>query len=318
MPGPPEMILWPTRGPAGEIPYDLLNEAVDDLIAQSEGFAGDAETAALSASESATTATEQAGVATDKAGEALAAASAADTAWGNATTQAGIASDKAAEATNAAELAGQYANEFDLDVSSSTGAPGSSASVTVTGAGPAYHLDFSIPEGEQGEQGPPGEVSQAMLDAAVASLVDNAPEALNTLSELATSLGNDPNFATTVSTEIGLRAKTADVDSALADKSDVGHSHAWSEVTSKPSVFPPATHSHTAAEVGAAKASHTHTKGEVGLGNVDNTSDASKPVSTAQQAALDAKEPASWTGTQAQYDALGTYDAGRTYYVVDA
>ena len=35
----------------------------------------------------------------------------------------------------------------------------------------------------------------------------------------------------------------------------------------------------------------TLVKGDVGLGNVDNTSDASKPVSTAQQAALDAKAP---------------------------
>lgn len=33
-------------------------------------------------------------------------------------------------------------------------------------------------------------------------------------------------------------------------------------------------------------------KGDVGLGNVDNTSDANKPVSTAQQAALDAKQAA--------------------------
>lgn len=35
---------------------------------------------------------------------------------------------------------------------------------------------------------------------------------------------------------------------------------------------------------------HNVTKGQVGLGNVDNTSDADKPVSTAQQAALDEKE----------------------------
>jgi hypothetical protein len=32
-------------------------------------------------------------------------------------------------------------------------------------------------------------------------------------------------------------------------------------------------------------------KGDVGLGNVDNTSDADKPVSALQQAALDAKAP---------------------------
>lgn len=74
-------------------------------------------------------------------------------------------------------------------------------------------------------KGDEGQVSQAALDAAVATLVDNAPEALNTLSELATSLGNDPNFATTVSTQIGERAKTSDVNAALDGKSDVGHTH---------------------------------------------------------------------------------------------
>ena len=38
---------------------------------------------------------------------------------------------------------------------------------------------------------------------------------------------------------------------------------------------------------------HSVTKSDVGLGNVDNTSDADKPVSTAQRAALDAKADAS-------------------------
>src|SRR5690606_3974251 len=37
----------------------------------------------------------------------------------------------------------------------------------------------------------------------------------------------------------------------------------------------------------------TLTKGDVGLGAVDNTSDASKPISTATQAALDAKQDSS-------------------------
>lgn len=48
----------------------------------------------------------------------------------------------------------------------------------------------------------------------------------------------------------------------------------------------------------------TLAKADVGLGNVDNTSDANKPVSTAQQTALDGKEPtiAAATGTpSAQY-----------------
>ena len=43
----------------------------------------------------------------------------------------------------------------------------------------------------------------------------------------------------------------------------------------------------TASDVGAAPTTHSHTKSEVGLSNVDNTSDANKPVSTAQQGAID-------------------------------
>ena len=41
------------------------------------------------------------------------------------------------------------------------------------------------------------------VNAAVSGLVDSAPETLNTLNELAAALGDDPNFATTVATNIG-------------------------------------------------------------------------------------------------------------------
>ena len=42
-------------------------------------------------------------------------------------------------------------------------------------------------------------------------------------------------------------------------------------------------------------------KSDVGLSNVDNTSDANKPISTATQTALNAKEPTITAGTSAQY-----------------
>ncbi|NBV61795.1 MAG: hypothetical protein EBR73_12110 [Rhodobacteraceae bacterium] len=42
-------------------------------------------------------------------------------------------------------------------------------------------------------------------------------------------------------------------------------------------------------------------KSDVGLGNVDNTSDANKPISTATQTALNAKESTITAGTSAQY-----------------
>lgn len=46
---------------------------------------------------------------------------------------------------------------------------------------------------------------------------------------------------------------------------------------------------------------HGVTKTQLSLGNVDNTSDASKPVSTATQTALNAKEPTVTAGTTSQY-----------------
>ncbi len=64
--------------------------------------------------------------------------------------------------------------------------------------------------GDTGPQGPPGEVTAAELSAAVsagiAAVVDGSPSTLDTLNELAAALGDDPNFATTMSTQIGLKA----------------------------------------------------------------------------------------------------------------
>ncbi len=40
---------------------------------------------------------------------------------------------------------------------------------------------------------------------ATAALADSAPELLNTLAEFAAALGNDPNFATTISTSLSLK-----------------------------------------------------------------------------------------------------------------
>jgi len=53
--------------------------------------------------------------------------------------------------------------------------------------------------------------TSAEIDAAVASLVDGAPALLDTLNELAAALGDDANFASTVTTALGLKAADADV-----------------------------------------------------------------------------------------------------------
>jgi len=63
----------------------------------------------------------------------------------------------------------------------------------------------------------------------------------------------------------------------------------------------------------------TLVKGDIGLGNVDNTSDANKPVSTAQQTALDAKAALTSiiSSLGASFDGAGVAVAsGSTQYVV--
>ena len=354
LPVKPEMVVWALPGPAGEIPYADVEALVDAEFDERIDTMTQLEQSTTQAAASATTAADEVAAAVPGINQARdQAVQAADTA----TQQASIASDSASAATDAAAVAEQYALDFDLDVAATTGEPGSLATVEVSGTGPAYQITFSIPRGEKGAKGDDGEITQAQLDAAVASLVDNAPEALDTLHELAAALGNDPNFATTVSTEIGKRAlidgapaeydtlgklvtalqnhelggstdaslltgaltDAVDISSALVDyqsmlTGETEKIYAWTA----PTVAVGEMANLIAPEVAAkADADHTHTAAEVGLGNVDNTSDADKPVSTATQAALDGKEPASWTGTQAQYDALGSYDPDTTYYVIE-
>jgi hypothetical protein len=96
-----------------------------------------------------------------------------------------------------------------------------------------------------------GYATETYVGTAISNLVDTAPTTLNTLNELAAALGDDANYASTISTALGLKAP-------LANPTFTG----------------------TVAGV---------TSAHVGLGNVDNTSDANKPVSTATQTALDLK-----------------------------
>ncbi|MDY4127666.1 hypothetical protein [Peptostreptococcus porci] len=63
-----------------------------------------------------------------------------------------------------------------------------------------------------------GLATESYVDTKVAEIVDSAPETLNTLNELSTALGNDPNFATTVANQIGTKASTEYVNAELAKK----------------------------------------------------------------------------------------------------
>lgn len=56
----------------------------------------------------------------------------------------------------------------------------------------------------------------------IATLVDSAPDQLNTLNELAKALGNDSNFASTVTAELAKKLNSAEAESTYATKTEAG------------------------------------------------------------------------------------------------
>lgn len=54
-------------------------------------------------------------------------------------------------------------------------------------------------------------ITETEVDSKIANLVNSAPQALDTLNELATALGNDPNFATTVTNELADKVDADDL-----------------------------------------------------------------------------------------------------------
>ena len=80
-----------------------------------------------------------------------------------------------------------------------------------------------------------GLATETYVNNKVAGLIDSAPEALNTLNELATALGNDANFATTISNQIGLKVNSADL-------ATVATSGSYNDLSDKPTI--PAAYTH--------------------------------------------------------------------------
>ena len=87
------------------------------------------------------------------------------------------------------------------------------------------------------------------VDDKVAGIVNSAPETLDTLQELATALGNDANFATTVSTQIGKKVDKVDgmslthndLTNELKANYDAAYKysqakHSYNDLTDKPTI----------------------------------------------------------------------------------
>lgn len=99
-----------------------------------------------------------------------------------------------------------------------------------------------------------------------------------------------PSDLTVAQVKTMLAMGTADIaglTAVLAGKSDTGHTHAWGDITGKPTTFAPSAHSHAISDT------------------------------TGLQAALDGKVNGSvtiWTGTQAAYDAIPSKSPTTLYF----
>ena len=80
--------------------------------------------------------------------------------------------------------------------------------------------------------------TESQVEAKVASLVDSAPETLDTLNELAAALGDDPNFATTITAQIGQKADIVHTHNVadISGLSDVATSGDYNDLSNTPTI----------------------------------------------------------------------------------
>lgn len=225
---------------AGEASTSANNAAVSaktasDKAAASATSAGQAASSAAAAAASAKTASDKA---TAAAASATAAANSTTAAAGSAKTssdQANAAATSAQAAANSATAAAGSAKTASTKASeASTSANNAAASAKAAAdkytalvnndlpkkanlAGADFTGKVTMPTAPAGTNNTQG-ATTAFVVAAIASLVNGSPAALDTLQELAKAMGNDPNFATTITNLIGTKLdKSGTAVKATAD-----------------------------------------------------------------------------------------------------
>lgn len=225
---------------AGEASTSANNAAVSaktasDKAAASANSAGQAASSAAAAADSAKTASDKATAAAASAtAAATSAANAADGAK-TANVQAGLAHESADSAAGSATAAAGSAKTASTKASeASTSANEAAASAKAAAdkytalvnndlpkkanlAGADFTGKVTFPTAPAGTNNTQG-ATTAFVVAAIASLVNGSPAALDTLQELAKAMGNDPNFATTITNLIGTKLdKSGTAVKATAD-----------------------------------------------------------------------------------------------------
>ncbi|QGH75894.1 hypothetical protein SEA_AXYM_27 [Gordonia phage Axym] len=207
------------------------------------------------------------------------------------------------------------------------------AAATITGTYPNQKLNLVLPKGSQGNEGPPGEVSEAELNAAISAaldqVIDGSPGALDTLNELAAALGDDPNFAATVTAQIATKADklrqiiagsgltgggTLEADRTLAVDFGTGTNQAVRGDDARLSnARTPTSHQHNASDINA---------GTLNIARIADGAVTLAKLAAAVQTSLGKADSAVqgpgltlWKGTQTAYNAIGTKDANTVYVI---
>ncbi|WP_276691282.1 hypothetical protein [Acidaminococcus massiliensis] len=92
---------------------------------------------------------------------------------------------------------------------------------TLTATDAAFTGQTIVPTANEGNSSN-AIASTEFVAKSIAALVNSAPETLNTLNELATALGNDPNFATTVTNALAKKLNSTEAESTYATKTEAG------------------------------------------------------------------------------------------------
>nr|DAX84666.1 MAG TPA: Baseplate wedge protein [Caudoviricetes sp.] len=199
---------------SGKTVEDIQRDIHQDWIAANASAEHAAESA-RKAAESEGSAKNAASLATEQANKAKVNADQAEAARA---TTAGMRDETQTlkdAATNAADAAERSAGESAASAGSArnsedhSGASKTSAEQSATEAKLAAQQ--AADSAEKAKQIAGGDfATPKQVDEKIAALVNQAPETLNTLSEIAQALGNDPNFATTITNLLGQKLNKAD------------------------------------------------------------------------------------------------------------
>lgn len=95
---------------------------------------------------------------------------------------------------------------------------------TLTATDATFTGATSVPTANQGNSSNTI-ASTEFVAKSISALVNSAPTTLNTLSEIASALGNDANFSTTITTALSKKANAAEVESTYAKKTDISNTY---------------------------------------------------------------------------------------------